>query len=250
MNVEIAQRLASLRREKGYSQEALATELGLSRQAVSKWERAESQPDTGNLIALADLYGVTLDELVRVEADIADDVRFEETEKDQQKEDEVKAAAMTATIAAKQAAAAAARAETAASHTEAQTSQIPIQQDQASQVSTQQTQNSQTQNSSPSQQAYSQTETSAQTSAGTSFQSGATAPMPPQSQPTKVPRNPWMTFPYPVLVVMLFLLAGFLYGAWNPAWVLFLTIPFYYWIVNVITNDPNYQADREKRFKQ
>ena len=66
MNVEIAQRLAELRRAKGYSQEALARELGLSRQAISKWERAESSPDTGNLIALARLYGMSLDELLRV----------------------------------------------------------------------------------------------------------------------------------------------------------------------------------------
>lgn len=53
MNVKIAQRLAGLRRQKGYSQESLANALGLSRQAVSKWERAESSPDTDNLIALA-----------------------------------------------------------------------------------------------------------------------------------------------------------------------------------------------------
>ena len=38
MNVEIAQRLAEMRREKGFSQEELAARLGLSRQAVSKWE--------------------------------------------------------------------------------------------------------------------------------------------------------------------------------------------------------------------
>ncbi|WP_276869680.1 helix-turn-helix transcriptional regulator [Enorma massiliensis] len=37
MNVKIAQRLAELRRARGYSQESLAHELGLSRQAVSKW---------------------------------------------------------------------------------------------------------------------------------------------------------------------------------------------------------------------
>lgn len=42
MNVETAQRLADLRRSKGFSQEGLARKLGLSRQAVSKWERAES----------------------------------------------------------------------------------------------------------------------------------------------------------------------------------------------------------------
>lgn len=77
MNVEIAQRLAEMRRAKGYSQEELAEKLGLSRQAVSKWERAESSPDTGNIIALAKLYGVTIDELLRVDEDVLDDVAFE-----------------------------------------------------------------------------------------------------------------------------------------------------------------------------
>lgn len=64
MNVEIAQRLADLRRRKGISQEELARRLGLSRQAISKWERAESSPDTDNLIALSRLYEVSLDELL------------------------------------------------------------------------------------------------------------------------------------------------------------------------------------------
>ena len=65
MSYEFADRLIELRRAQGLSQESLAKELGISRQAVSKWERAESAPDIGNLTALADLYGVTLDELVR-----------------------------------------------------------------------------------------------------------------------------------------------------------------------------------------
>ena len=64
MNIEIANRLVQLRREQGLSQEELASKLGVSRQAVSKWERAESSPDTDNLIALARLYGVSLDELL------------------------------------------------------------------------------------------------------------------------------------------------------------------------------------------
>ena len=76
MNVEIAQRLAELRRARGYSQETLARELGLSRQAVSKWERAESSPDTDNLIQLAKLYGVSLDELLNVDADVAEDIAY------------------------------------------------------------------------------------------------------------------------------------------------------------------------------
>lgn len=64
MTIENANRLAELRRAHGLSQEELAEKLGVSRQAVSKWERAESSPDTDNLIALAQLYGVTLDVLL------------------------------------------------------------------------------------------------------------------------------------------------------------------------------------------
>lgn len=64
MTLEIANRLVELRRGCGMSQEELADKLGISRQAVSKWERAEASPDTDNLIALAALYGVTLDELI------------------------------------------------------------------------------------------------------------------------------------------------------------------------------------------
>ena len=77
MNVEIAERLAARRKLAGLSQEALAEKLGVSRQAVSKWERSESSPDTDNLIALAKLYGVSLDELLYVDESIEDDVAFE-----------------------------------------------------------------------------------------------------------------------------------------------------------------------------
>ena len=76
MNVETAQRLADLRRSKGFSQEGLARKLGLSRQAVSKWERAESSPDTENLISLAKLYGVSLDELLNPSDEIEDDIEL------------------------------------------------------------------------------------------------------------------------------------------------------------------------------
>lgn len=64
MNIKLADRLVVLRKEKGYSQEVLAEKLGLSRQSISKWERAEASPDTDNLIALAEIYNMTLDELL------------------------------------------------------------------------------------------------------------------------------------------------------------------------------------------
>lgn len=86
MTIEIADRLIKLRKKNGYSQEELADKLGLSRQAVSKWERAEASPDTDNLICLAKLYGVSLDELLSTEDDVEtivnEQVKKEEPEKD------------------------------------------------------------------------------------------------------------------------------------------------------------------------
>ena len=85
MTIEIADRLVKLRKKYGYSQEELADKLGLSRQAVSKWERAEASPDTDNLICLAKLYGVSLDELLATDEDI--DTIVEEQVKDKVKEE-------------------------------------------------------------------------------------------------------------------------------------------------------------------
>ena len=78
MNVETANRLVQLRKQRGYSQEELAAQLGLSRQAISKWERAEASPDTDNLIALAELYGMSLDELLGHERTIKEEDKKEE----------------------------------------------------------------------------------------------------------------------------------------------------------------------------
>lgn len=78
MNIKLADRLVNLRKENKLSQEALAEKLGLSRQAISKWERAEASPDTDNLIALANLYGISLDELLGNEPKAEKEVPAEE----------------------------------------------------------------------------------------------------------------------------------------------------------------------------
>lgn len=70
MDLITANRLQQLRKMNGYSQDVLAEKLGVSRQAVSKWERAESSPDTDNLISLAKLYGLTLDDLLNTSQDV------------------------------------------------------------------------------------------------------------------------------------------------------------------------------------
>jgi transcriptional regulator with XRE-family HTH domain/uncharacterized membrane protein len=75
MNIEIANRLVDLRKKSGLSQEELAAKLGLSRQAVSKWERAEASPDTDNLICLAKLYGVSLDKLLNTDESVDEIVK-------------------------------------------------------------------------------------------------------------------------------------------------------------------------------
>ena len=64
MDLQLANRLQRHRKAHGYSQEALAAALGISRQAVSKWECGEASPDTENLIRLAKLYHISLDELI------------------------------------------------------------------------------------------------------------------------------------------------------------------------------------------
>lgn len=61
----IAENLAFLRRTHGFSQEQVADRVGVSRQAVAKWEAGETTPDLANSMALAELYGVRLDDLVR-----------------------------------------------------------------------------------------------------------------------------------------------------------------------------------------
>ena len=68
MNIEIANKLQQMRKKNNLSQEELAVKMGVTRQAVSKWERAESAPDMENLILLAKLYGVTIDELLNTGA--------------------------------------------------------------------------------------------------------------------------------------------------------------------------------------
>ena len=72
---KMGERLLALRKEHGLTQEQLAEKIFVTRQAVSKWERGESVPDLELLVALAELYGVTLDELVTGSGAPAEDSR-------------------------------------------------------------------------------------------------------------------------------------------------------------------------------
>ncbi|WP_139653751.1 helix-turn-helix domain-containing protein [Raoultibacter phocaeensis] len=285
MNVEIAQRLAELRRDKGYSQEELAEKLGLSRQAVSKWERAESSPDTGNLVALAKLYGVTLDELLRFDEDLEDDIRYEAQDRTVSAEAKAQAAAEKASVAAAQAAAAAAHVQAVQSAAAAQAHQAPApsgttqaHQAPAASGAVQGPATPGTGQASafppPTGEPYPYYTMPAQPpipgAVGKTYGSGTVGQPPapgvaPQPNPAQYPvgskewedayveremrsatgeinagsKGSWSSFPYPILCVIVFLLAGFFWGIWHPAWIVFLTIPLYYYIAHVIDNDPN-----------
>ncbi len=59
--MSIGNRISELRKKHNYSQEYVAEQLDVSRQAVSKWEQDQTSPDTSNLIAIAELFGVSVE---------------------------------------------------------------------------------------------------------------------------------------------------------------------------------------------
>jgi len=62
--MEFHNKMYNLRKQKGLSQEELANRLNVSRQTISKWEVGDSTPEMEKLIAISDLFGISLDELV------------------------------------------------------------------------------------------------------------------------------------------------------------------------------------------
>ena len=167
MTIENANRLADMRRAHGLSQEELAEKLNLSRQAISKWERAESSPDTDNLIALARLYGVSLDELLGLQPGSQETV-----------------AASEAPGEADEAAAPEAPGEAPEEAAEDPVLQDPL----------------------PN---------------GSYYAAKA-------AEDARERERIRHSFPYPVLVVIAYLVLGFFFHLWHPGWIIFLTIPLFY----------------------
>ena len=80
--MKFSDNLIKLRKGKGWSQEDLADKLGLSRQAVSKWEVGTSKPDIDNVIKLSKLFEISIDELVNNEIVKTDAISIEVKKKD------------------------------------------------------------------------------------------------------------------------------------------------------------------------
>jgi len=204
MDIKVANRLQELRKKNGYSQEDLADELGVSRQAVSKWERGDASPDTDNLIALSKIYNVTLDELINGEDEYKvnenDYINFkkEENSKNLKSEDDdddddddknlTPVQKLTITIAS------------CVSVIIALTAYLIL---------------------------------------GLCFNLWHPSwivfmliPFVSSLADAIVKKNP-SHFAYPVLVVVIYLIVGFLTNLWHPCWAIFLTIPIYYIIIDV-----------------
>ena len=63
--MKIGEKILNLRKARGWSQEELAEHIGVSRQAVSRWESDSAKPDADKIIAICDLFGVSADYLLR-----------------------------------------------------------------------------------------------------------------------------------------------------------------------------------------
>lgn len=67
--MKLYEKLQLLRKQNGYSQEQLADKLGIARQTISKWENGQAVPELNGLILLSQLYGVTIDRIVKEDDD-------------------------------------------------------------------------------------------------------------------------------------------------------------------------------------
>lgn len=63
--MKFSEKLMELRRSRGWSQEQLGEQLGVTRQTVSKWELGETTPEMEKIAAISDLFGVSTDELIK-----------------------------------------------------------------------------------------------------------------------------------------------------------------------------------------
>lgn len=194
MDIQTANRLQQLRKINGYSQDALAERLGISRQAISKWERAESSPDTDNLIALADLYNMTLDDLLNSENDqVVIDTQLSEEEEVKKAKRPALFGKLGTTLVKVPFPIIIAIIYAALGYLTKMWHPlwlvfltIPIYYH----------------------------------FAGACF--------------TRTKKTFLLAFPIPEIIVLIYLMLGFLAQAWSPSWILFLIIPVYYWVVSMM----------------
>lgn len=220
MNLKIAEKFQAHRKAHGYSQEELADLLNVSRQAVSKWERGEASPDTDNLIALAKIYNITIDQLINGESEV--EVVVED-------KDEGKAQ------------------ETAKNESEAENVEVIQEEDDDKDDDKDDDEDD-------------EKKLSAGQRATLAIVGGSASLIITMIylivgfcfnlwHPTwilfmlipvvatfadAIVKKDVKHFAYPVLVAAIYVLIGFLTGLWHPCWAVFLTIPVYYIIIDAV----------------
>lgn len=213
MNIEIANRLYQYRKSMGISQEELAARIGVSRQAVSKWERAEASPDTDNLIELSRIYGVSLDEMLRGSDEAgdeaaptqADDAGAEEAGETASDEDQgftIRDSGDTVRISGK-----------GIHITDRHGTRVDLDREHGIFVS-----------ENGEQKVY--TDENGHIHKSEDITAGE----------HKDESSPWLLIPYPIITVVAYILFGYfnVCGGWAYGWIIFLTIPLYYSIVEAV----------------
>jgi len=245
MNIKHADRFLDLRKKHDLSQEELAERIGVSRQAVSKWERAESSPDTDNLIQLARLYNVSLDELLyadeqtdnsgagdilnMVEDDYINRIRAQDVPDDVHNSQAVES---FATVTKTQEPDSTTYASNTAQHGPDTAKYEPAEPRYTSNKAFSELESDIEADIDDLATDFGYGETREQNKAAyeSSMYFNRVAPEDP-----KFNKKALYAFPYPLVTVIVYLLSGFLFKLWHPGWLLILTIPIYYQIVSVIT---------------
>jgi transcriptional regulator with XRE-family HTH domain len=80
--LKLGEQLKKLREERNMSREELAQKMNVSRQAVYKWENNKGYPDIQNLIRLSEIYGTTVDELIRKDSTLQHETDIKEKEEE------------------------------------------------------------------------------------------------------------------------------------------------------------------------
>ena len=209
MSIKQGEFLKELRVNNNYSQEKLGELLGLSRQSISKWEQGYASPDTENLLKLSELYGVSVDTILKCGE--------EETER----KSENVAESVTKDNAE------------AVEETDMETAPETEINDEKTSV----------ENDKPNKRkrgwffiSYPVLAVIAYAIIGALFKSKGwaigwtillTIPLYYTGVIAMEKKKP-VIFCYPVLALLIFLLGGLLYSFWHPLWIIFLTIPVFY----------------------
>lgn len=218
MTIETANRLYELRKKNNLSQEELAEKLGVSRQAVSKWERSEASPDTDNLIALAKLYGLSLDDLVwgeKADKDEESQSRSEDTDGEQSSEAEANKKNDKTFIHFE---------DESGDRVTIGSNGIVVEEKSGETVSIGWTGLKINVNRSDDK------------TGGRIIVDDDGSINIDVSKQKKSKTKFWLELPYPIICVIAYLICGFLdlLGGWHPAWIIFITIPVYYTLVEAI----------------